>query len=277
MPAYLGTMMLSLFANHGRRAGIWNRAHYLDRMTLRELVVAYFQYYAIQAYLLLAAASIAVAAWAPPTLLQGTAAALLAILVYPLVWYLLHRFVLHGRWMWKSPLTAKTWKRIHYDHHQDPNHLEVLFGALYTTLPTIALVTLPLGWLIGGVGGAAVCFAAGLLSTCFYEFAHCIQHLSYKPKNRWLADMKKRHMAHHFHDETGNFGITSFWPDRLFGTFYEREARPAKSPTVFNLGYTDETAVRFPWVARLSGGVARGHPRQRAANQNDRSESADAA
>jgi hypothetical protein len=26
---------------------------------------------------------------------------------------------------WLSP----TWKRIHYDHHQDPNHLEVLFGA----------------------------------------------------------------------------------------------------------------------------------------------------
>ena len=25
-------------------------------------------------------------------------------------------------------------------------------------------------------------------------------------------------MAHHFHDETGNFGITSFLWDRLFGT-----------------------------------------------------------
>lgn len=251
--------------SHAKRPGIWNRAHYLDRMTFRELVVAYFQYYAIQAYLLLTLVSIGVAIWSPPTLLQGLAAAVFAVLAYPLIWYLLHRFVLHGKWMWKSPLTARTWKRIHYDHHQDPNHLEVLFGALYTTLPTIAVATVPVGWLIGGLGGAAVAFAAGLLTTCFYEFAHCVQHLSYKPKNRWLAEMKARHMAHHFHDETGNFGITSFWPDRLFGTFYERTERPAKSPTVFNLGYTDEVADMFPWVRDMSGGVAKGHPRRRAA------------
>jgi hypothetical protein len=40
--------------------------------------------------------------------------------------------------MFKVPMLAATWKRIHYDHHQDPNRLEILFGALHTTLPTIA-------------------------------------------------------------------------------------------------------------------------------------------
>jgi hypothetical protein len=84
--------------------------------------------------------------------------------------------------------------------------------------------------------------------------------------------MKMRHMAHHFHDEDGNFGITNFVPDRLFGTLYERAERKAKSPTVFNLGYTEEVARQYPWVARLSGGViANSHPRQRAqaaANQD---------
>lgn len=247
------------------RPGIWSRAHYLDRMTLRELVVAYFQYYSIRAYLALAALALAAALFlVPPSPVGAMLSALSAAVLYPLVWYLLHRFVLHGRWMWRSRRLAPTWKRIHYDHHQDPNHLEVLFGALHTTLPTIALATLPVGWLIDGAGGALVALAAGLLVTCFYEFAHCIQHLAYKPRNRWLAAMKRHHMAHHFHDETGNFGIVSFWPDRLFGTFYEREARPAKSPTVFNLGYTDEVAAEHPWVAELSGGIARGHPRQRA-------------
>lgn len=264
-------------ADHNKRPGIWGRAHYLDRMTLRELVVAYFQYYAIQVYLLLALVSAAVAVWNPPSLLAGAAAAAFAVVAYPFAWYLLHRYVLHSQWMWKSPLTAKTWKRIHYDHHQDPNHLEVLFGALYTTLPTIAIATIPVGYLIGGIGGAAVAFSAGLLTTCFYEFAHCIQHLSYKPKNAWLAEMKKRHMAHHFHDETGNFGITSFWPDRLFGTVYDREERPEKSETVFNLGYTEDVADEYPWVSKMSGGVAKGHPRKRpAANQNE-PQAADAA
>ena len=246
------------------RAGIWSRSHYLDRLTLKGLVVAYFQYYAIQAYLLLGAAAGYVAVLYPTTAMRASIAALFAIAAYPAAWYALHRWVLHSRWMFKSRLTARTWKRIHYDHHQDPNHLEILFGALYTTLPTIAAVTIPVGYLIGGIGGAAVALCAGLLTTCFYEFCHCIQHLSYKPKAKWLADMKARHMAHHFHDESGNFGITNFAWDKLFGTFYERVHRPKKSETVFNLGYTPEVAATYPWVREMSGGViATGHPRQR--------------
>jgi sterol desaturase/sphingolipid hydroxylase (fatty acid hydroxylase superfamily) len=165
--------------------------------------------------------------------------------------------------MFKMPLLAATWKRIHYDHHQDPNHLEVLFGALHTTLPPIVLMTVPLGYALGGFGTACAALAAGLLTTCFYEFCHCIQHLSYKPRFKFLVDMKARHMAHHFHDETGNFGITNFFWDKLFGTFYERIERSRKSETVFNLGYTPEVAELYPAVARLSGGVATGHPRQR--------------
>lgn len=245
------------------KIGIWNKSHNLSRMTLRELVVAYFQYYAIQAYLLLAVISGVVAYLTVTNPAMAAIGALFAVFAYPLIWYALHRWVLHSNWMFKSPLTARVWKRIHYDHHQDPHHLEVLFGALYTTLPTIALATMPLGFLLDGAGGAAMALCAGLLMTCVYEFCHCIQHLSYKPKNAALALMKARHMAHHFHDETGNFGITNFAWDRLFGTFYEREERAAKSPTVFNLGYTAEQAERFPWVARMSGGVAEGTPRDR--------------
>ncbi len=251
------------------RFGFWNRTHHLDKMTLRELVVAYFQYYAIQAYLLVAAASIYVAVVYPTTPLRALASVAAAVVFYPLAWYVIHRYVLHGQWMFKSPLTARTWKRIHYDHHQDPNHLEILFGALYTTMPTIALVSIPFGYAIGGVGGAAAAFAAGLLTTCVYEFTHCIQHLSYKPKNKWLAEMKSRHMAHHFHDETGNFGITSFVWDKAFGTLYDRPERPKKSPTVFNLGYTPEVSLTYPWVAKMSGGVETSHPRRRD-DDNDR-------
>lgn len=113
-------------------------------------------------------------------------------------------------------------------------------------------------------GGAAAGFATGLLCTCLYEFFRCIQHLSYKPRAKWLAEMKVRHMEHHFHDEDGNSGITNFWWDRLSGTLYSRVERPAKSATVFNLGYTEQVAARYPRVARRSGGGAVLHPRQRA-------------
>ncbi len=255
------------------RPSFWRREHHLDKMSFRELVVAYFQYPAIIAYLALSVVSIGAWAWRPAPLLPTLIAILAASLVYPLIWYLLHRWVLHSRWMWKSRLLASTWKRIHYDHHQDPNHLEVLFGALHTTLPTIALGVIPLGWAIGmgwdagdhhaPFGAAAAALAAGLITTCFYEFVHCIQHLAYKPKNAHLADMKRRHMAHHFHDENGNYGITTFFWDKVFGTYYDRPERPEKSATVFNLGYDEEVAKVYPWVANLSGGVATGHPRQR--------------
>jgi len=231
---------------------IWKRRHQLDRMTLRGLTVAFFQYPAVWAYLLLAFGSGALAWMRPSSFFQNAAAVIVAGVIYPLVWYVLHRWVLHSRWMFKSPLTAGVWKRIHYDHHIDPNHLEVLFGALYTTLPTTAAATIPIGWLIGGFGAAMAAFAAGLLITCLYEFVHCVEHLPYKPRNALLAQMKARHLAHHFHDENGNYGITNFAWDRLFGTLYERRDRPKKSLTVFNLGYDDAAARRWPWVARKS-------------------------
>ena len=150
------------------RKGFWQRSHHLDRMTLRELVVAYFQYPAIIAYLLLAIAAIGLSVWRPSGLLATAASVAISVLLYPLVWYVLHRWVLHSRWMFKVPILASTWKRIHYDHHQDPNHLEVLFGALHTTLPMIVLMTMPIGLAIGGFGAAFAALAAGLLTTCFY-------------------------------------------------------------------------------------------------------------
>ena len=246
------------------RPAFWKREHHLDKMTLKELIVAYVQYPAIIGYVLLALVAIGLYFWQPAPLLPTLAAVGVATFVYPLVWYVLHRWVLHSRWMFKVPALAATWKRIHYDHHQDPNHLEVLFGALHTTVPTIGIATIPIGYAIGGFGGACAAFATGLITTCVYEFVHCIQHLAYKPRSKWLAEMKKRHMAHHFHDENGNYGITTFAWDKLFGTYYDRAERPQKSPTVFNLGYTPEVAKRWPKVAELSGGVATGHPRQRA-------------
>lgn len=246
------------------KGSFWNRSHYLDRMNFRELVVAYFQHYTIISYLVLTLLSVALWFAFPASALATGASVLAAVAIYPLVWHMLHQHVLHGQWMYRVKWLARTWKRIHYDHHQDPNHLEVLFGALHTTLPTIAVATIPVGLLIGGLGGAAAAFAAGLLITCYYEFIHCTQHLAFKPKTRWMQYMKQRHLEHHFHDEDGNFGITNYMWDRLLGTYYERKDRKQRSPTVFNLGYTEEVAMRWPWVKELSGGIASGHPRRRA-------------
>lgn len=235
-------------------------------MTLRELTMAFFQHHAVWVYVILGLLCVGLAASRPAPIARIFMATSAAALIYPVTWYALHRWVLHGKWMFKTKLTAGIWKRVHYDHHIDPNHLEVLLGALYTTLPTIALTTGPIGWLLAGPPGAAAAFATGLFVTCAYEYVHCIEHLPYKPRNRMLTYMKARHLEHHFHDESGNYGITNFAWDRLFGTFYTRDMRQRRSPTVFNLGYTKEVAQRYPWVAERSGGEAPDRPTRRRSN-----------
>ena len=62
-------------------------------------------------------------------------AVLATVLAYPAAWYAIHRFILHGRFLYRSRLTASLWKRIHFDHHQDPHRMDVLFGSPVTTLP----------------------------------------------------------------------------------------------------------------------------------------------
>ncbi len=250
-------MIYSNWRRHGHRFD-------LGRMSVGRLVAAYASHPAVHLYVVGALVSGALAvmldhgSWRPAVAVLATVAA------YPMVWYLIHRFVLHSRLLYRSRLTAALWKRIHFDHHQDPHRMDVLFGSPLNTLPTLLAILLPLGWLIGGQGAAgaaasaAVC--AGLVITCVYEFCHCVQHLNVRPRSRLLARMKDLHLAHHFHDEHGNFGITSFGVDRLFGTYYGRAAERARSPHAFNLGYDTDEAARFPWVASLSGGPPRARP-----------------
>jgi len=241
--------VFSLFLRRGK-----TRANDLGRMTLGELVVAYATYPSVLLY-----AVLAIGCAVGSVLLGGlitwerTLTALAATLVlFPFFEYAAHRFILHNRALYKSPLTADVWKRIHYDHHQDPNRLDVLFGSPSNTLLAVFAPSLPVGWLIGGWSAALAAAALALVLFAFYEFCHCVQHLNFTPRSAWLRGIKKHHMAHHFHNETGNFGITSSLVDRLVGTHYEdRETRP-RSPHVHDLGYDEAEAARYPWVAERS-------------------------
>ena len=241
--------VFSLFLRRGK-----TRANDLGRMTLGELVVAYATYPSVLLYAALAVAclwgSVMLGVFVEPWRLVATLVATLAI--FPFYEYALHRFVLHNRTLYKSPLTADVWKRIHYDHHQDPNRLDVLFGSPTNTLVGVFAPTLPLGYLIDDWPGALAAAALGLVLFAFYEFCHCVQHLNYTPRSAWLRRIKKHHMAHHFHNETGNFGITSTFVDRMAHSHYQdRETRP-RSAHIYDLGYDEAEAARYPWVAERS-------------------------
>ncbi|MFO1036928.1 MAG: sterol desaturase family protein [Geminicoccaceae bacterium] len=233
--------------------GTWSgQKYFLDKMTYRDLVVAFFTHYSIQVYLLVAALAILATVWLAGGWQGPLLTVAVVLVVYPFAEYVLHRFVLHARFLYKSPYTAKVWKRIHYDHHQNPHDLSVLFGALYTTLPAIALVSMPVGWLVAGAAGATTALATAVIVFSVYEWCHCVQHLPVTPKNTWLREIKRRHLAHHFHSEKGNYGITSGLWDRILGTFYAVPKDMPRSVTAFNLGYTEDERRRYPWVADLS-------------------------
>nr|WP_295738534.1 sterol desaturase family protein [uncultured Acidocella sp.] len=241
---------------------VWGRAWHgrsydLGKMTLPELWAAYITYPAINLYAAIALAAGLYAGFTARLWTQIALPIIAVLIVYPLVWYGLHRFVLHGRWLYRMRWSAALWKRIHFDHHQDPHKLEVLFGDPLNTIPTMAIITLPIGFVLGGWTGAATGICTALVTTCVYEFFHCIQHLNYKPKNRFVQMLKRDHLLHHFQDENGNYGIVSFLPDKLFGSYYQERGR---SPTVFNLGYDLEQAKRYPWVMELTGSPPRDRP-----------------
>ena len=235
----------------------------LGQMEPGDLVRATVTYPSVILYAVLVAAAVAGAFWlgagAHPW--RTLAAVGLTLLIYPPVEYLLHRYVLHARWLYKNRFTARLWKRIHFDHHQDPQRLDVLFGSPSNTLPAIVIFTLPLGYAVNGWPGFLIAFATGTVIFSCYEFCHCVQHLNYVPDNAWLRRIKKHHMAHHFHNETGNFGITSPVIDRLVGSHYEDLRSRPRSVHVNDLGYDDAEAARYPWVraasqARADGGDA---------------------
>ncbi len=236
------------------------RSYDLGKMNLRELAFAYSTYPAIQVYALLALLSAVLAAAWVESWGRLAVVVLLTSVIYPFAWYGIHRYILHGRWLYRMKWSATLWKRIHFDHHQDPHKLEVLFGSLVNTLPTIALVSVPVGWLVDGPAGGAAALAAGLVNTCIYEFFHCIQHLNYKPRWAWVARIKQLHLYHHFHNEDGNYGIIAYGPDMLFNSYYAEARQKPRSPTVFNLGYDLEEAERYPWVMQATGAPPRDRP-----------------
>ncbi|RBM09125.1 sterol desaturase family protein [Novacetimonas cocois] len=258
-------MITSTLKNTSIRTG---RSFDLGKMNLRQLWIAYLTYPTILLYVALAAGSFAVMVHTFVSWLPVVISILSVVLVYPLVWYAIHRFILHGRFLYRLKMTSALWKRIHFDHHQDPHLLDVLFGSPLNTIPTIAIVTIPIGFAIGQIAGAAAAFGAGLTITCIYEFFHCIQHLNYKPKMSWIQRMKQRHVLHHFHNENGNYGITSFVADRLFRSYYVDAKSCTRSPSVFNLGYDQDEAKRYPWVMDLTGSPPRDRPDGANPNRN---------
>lgn len=245
---------------------VWGQAWYgrsyeLGKMTLPELWSAYFTYPAINLYAFLVLISGSYATFSAKNWADIVLPVAAVFIVYPFVWYGLHRFTLHGRWLFRMRRSAALWDRIHFDRHQDLHKLEVLIGSPANIIPTRLAITAPIGRrLVSGWSGAASAFFGALTTTCIYEFFHCIQHLNCKPKSLFVQALKREHLLHHLHNEATNMDIVSFFSDKIFHSYSKTAKDCPKSPTVFNFGYDLEEAKRHLTVMELTGAPLRDKP-----------------
>lgn len=131
-------------------------------------------------------------------------------LFWTLIEYVFHRWVLHG---W--PVL----RRLHESHHREP---EALFG----TPPLVGLIQialcifLPLYFVKPAAAGAMT--AGMLLGYLAYISVHWVTHHVRPAGSGYLAHARRRHMVHHYRGGAANYGVTTGFWDRVFGTEHER-------------------------------------------------------
>lgn len=132
--------------------------------------------------------------------------------------YLTHRFFFHLKAP-KNLYFLKFLKRIHYDHHIDPNNLKLLFLPLWYSLPNFLILSLVFYYFSKSLLYTNA-FGTGLLAMLLvYEWKHYVAHRPIKPITKFGRWVKKVHILHHFKNENYWYGVSTPFADYLFGTF----------------------------------------------------------
>ncbi len=128
-------------------------------------------------------------------------------LLWTLVEYLLHRFVLHH-----VPYIHE----MHEAHHDD--QLALIGTPSWLSLGLILLIVLLPAVLITNFTVASGLTVGLMLGYLWYVTVHHgVHHWRIKPDGYFFR-LKRRHALHHHFDDEGNFGVTSGFWDKIFRT-----------------------------------------------------------
>jgi sterol desaturase/sphingolipid hydroxylase (fatty acid hydroxylase superfamily) len=133
------------------------------------------------------------------------------VLGWTLAEYLIHRFAFHH---------APVLKAVHMAHHDAPR---ALTGT--PTIGTVVAFVLVIYWpmyLVAGSHSAAALTAGVMLGYLAYVGVHYIVHHLGSGGSPTMRRLIKLHAVHH-HDTEHNFGVTSAFWDRVFGTIAPRK------------------------------------------------------
>ncbi|WP_152395928.1 sterol desaturase family protein [Paenibacillus guangzhouensis] len=151
--------------------------------------------------------------------------------------YFTHRFLFHIKTP-KNPFFLNLIKRLHYDHHVQPNDLHLLFLPLWYSLPNIAIAGTIAYFITTSLVITNAFIAGVILFLLFYEWKHYIAHRPITPVSRWGRWMKKTHLWHHYKNENYWYGVTNPVFDLVLGTF-EDHKKVKLSQTARNLEQRD--------------------------------------
>ncbi len=155
--------------------------------------------------------------------------------------YTTHRFAFHSKPP-KNPTMLKILKRLHYDHHEYPRDLHLLFLPLWYSIPNLTIAWLA-AWAVTQNKMLALCVTTGVsVSLIYYEWAHFVAHRSIIPRTRWGKWMKKYHLWHHYKNEHYWFGVTNPGMDFVGRTYVDVNAIEL-SPTVRKLYDEHDTGL----------------------------------
>lgn len=148
--------------------------------------------------------------------------------------YLLHRFVLHLPRP-RTRLARRLHARLHWKHHLEPQDPRLLFIPVWASAGILGIGAAA-GAAVGGLVGAAGVVAGLSTMLIVYETTHLAAHVSYRPRTRYGAFLKRFHLLHHFRNEHYWYGVTHPLLDWVFGTWRAPEST-ARSDTTRTLGF----------------------------------------
>jgi sterol desaturase/sphingolipid hydroxylase (fatty acid hydroxylase superfamily) len=178
--------------------------------------LGYFSEFILFPSLVLIAAAFAYRDAAPVRPMLWVLAFAAGIFAWTLIEYVLHRALFHH-----APILS----RVHELHHEAPNDLIGTPGWA-SAIVGVFVVTIPCSLALGFDLGIAV--TAGLATGyLWYVFVHYATHHFRPRRNSYLYRARVRHARHHHLSHDGNFGVTTGFWDRVFGTALEgRDRRP---------------------------------------------------
>jgi len=113
---------------------------------------------------------------------------------------------------------------IHGVHHEHPNDALRLVMPPLMSLPIMAAAWVIL-WLAAGMEWALPAMTGFVVGYLVYDGVHFYVHHRH-PENAIGRHLRRRHMHHHFRDDTSSFGVSAPWWDAVFATQPARNTIP---------------------------------------------------